>query len=218
MDTSRRRFLAGASVALSGSLAGCLDTVTGDLEFSATGATVTDPVLAQTNYSLYQRREETVTRQVGVGPVTRTVRAHNVVTEYDQGISLLGQRLQAAVFAVLSTPQVEVLGRTFNPVGDMTTDDLAETVQSRYEGIGNVSGGVDREGSLLGETTTLTRYTADAQLASTGVSVEIYLYVTTAVTAGSDYVLALAGHPVAAGAREARVRTLLGGVTHPDSA
>lgn len=218
MDASRRRFLAGASVALTGSLAGCVDAVTGDLEFSASPATVSDPVLQQTNYRRYRLREDSVSRQVGVGPITRTVRVNNAIAEYDQGLSLLGQRLQAAVFAVLSTPQVEVLGRTFNPVGDMTTDGLAEMIQSRYEGIGNVSKEAELGTTLLGQETTLTRYTADAQLVSTGLSVEIYLYVTAAVEAADDFVLAIAGHPVAAGAREQRVETLLGGIMHTDRA
>lgn len=213
MDASRRRFLAGASVALSGSLAGCA-AVTGDLEFGASAATVSDPVLQQTNYSRYRLREDTVAREVGFGPITKTVRVNNVIAEYDQALGLLGQRLQVAVFATLATPQVTFLGRTFNPVGEMSTDDLAEMIQSRYEGIGNVRQETELQATMLGQSTTLTRFTADAQLASTGISVEIYLYVTTAVEAGSDFVLAVAGHPVAAGTREEVVRTLLGGVRH----
>lgn len=217
MSPSRRRFLTGAGVALSGSLAGCVDAVTGDLTFDARAATVQPSTLRATNYRRYRVRTDAVTRRVGVGPVHRTVRVNNVVAEYDQGVSVLGRRVQAAVFAVLSTPRVTVLGRTFNPVGDMTTDDLVATVQSRYEGVENVSAVDETEATLLGQRTTLARYTADARLAESGLAVEVYLFVAAAVAAGPDFVLAIAAHPVALGPREARVRTLLDGATHADA-
>lgn len=216
MDIDRRRLLAGGGAALAASLSGCLGVVTGDraLAFAADPVRVAPAALRATNYGEYRVYQDTITRTVGAFGVDRTVEVENWVAEYDQGVDLPLGRLQAAVFATLSTPQVRVLGQRFNPVAGMSTDEIVALVQSRYEAVENVSKETDLSATLLGEETTLSRYTADARLVDGGVTLSVYLYVAGAVTAGEDFVLALAVHPRFAGTRIDRVRRLLAGVEH----
>lgn len=215
MTLDRRRFLATSGAALAGGLAGCLDAVTGDLEFAAAPVRVSTSTLRRANYREVRVVEDPIVRRVGVGGLGRSVRVTNWISEYDQGVDLPFGRLQAAVFAALSTPVVRVLGRTFNPVAGMSTDDLAALVQSRYGAVRDVQREADLQVTLLGETVDATRYTARATLLDGGLSVDVYLYVTEAAEVGDDLVLGFAAHPRLVGTREGTVRTLLAGVERP---
>jgi hypothetical protein len=212
MDRERRRFLAAGGAALAGGLAGCLDAVTGDLEFTADPVRVSEAALRQTGYREVRIAEQPVVREVDVAGVRRSVRVTNWISEYDQGIDLPFGRVQAAVFAALSTPMVRVLGRSFNPLADMNTDELAALVQSRYDAIRDVRPDTDLRVTLLGETVDATRYTGTATFPDSGLSIDVYLYVTAAAAVEDDLVLGVAGHPQLVGPREGPVRTLLAGV------
>lgn len=212
MDSTRRRFLGASGAALAVGLAGCLDAVTGELEFAADPVRVSAAALRQANYSEVRVTPDTLVREVGVAGVRRSIRVTNWVSEYDQGVDLPFGRLQAAVFAALSTPQIRVFGRSFNPVADTSTDDLAALVQSRYGGIRDVQRETSLRMTLLGQAVDATRYTARATLLDGGLSVDVYLYVTEAVEADDDLVLGFAAHPRPLGPREGTVRALLAGV------
>jgi len=103
-------------------LAGCtaLDVATGEpAEFTAGTATVADAALDESGYELNEVTENTQTREFDVAGSTREVRVTSTIAEYDKAVELFGERYQAAVFAVLTTPRVEVLGQAFNPVGEL---------------------------------------------------------------------------------------------------
>lgn len=220
MASSRRHLLAGAGAGLGGALAGCLDALTGGdpPTFEAEPARVAPAALDRTGYAEYRVRQDVLTRSVGALGLTREVRVHNWIAEYDRAVDLgplgLG-RLQAAVFAALATPQVELVGRTFNPVGGMSTDELAELVQEHYGGIRNVEPAATGRAAVLGRETTLGRYRGEARLLGAGLDLDVHLYLTEAVPSGTDFVVCVAAHPRAAGRREDAVRALLGGVRHP---
>ncbi|MFC6837291.1 DUF6517 family protein [Halomarina ordinaria] len=199
MTMSRRRFVAGATgtTALA-ALAGCLGVITGSeaLTFDARPATLPESAREGTGYEEDDVSRMTVTREVSAAGQTREVEANNVLAQYDKGVDLpMIGRLRAAVFTVLSTPKVDVLGRTFNPVADMSTDELVEMVQRRYENVQNVERVDSRTVSLLGEETNAVRYRADATLAEESATAEVHLTVTEAVGAGEDFVLCFAGSP-----------------------
>lgn len=197
----RRTFLkrAAAGVTAGGlaSLAGCA-ALTGSVEFSASAATVSQDALDETKFQKYQTDEPVAERTFEAGGQSKTVEVKNVVTQYDKAVDLsaigLG-RHQAAVFATLSTPQVEVLGKTFNPVGEMSTDDLAALIQERYEDISVGELESESQVSVAGQSTTMARYPAAAALAETGAEVDLWLHLTEAVTANGDFVVTFGGYP-----------------------
>lgn len=206
--------LAGA-VGLAG-LAGCtaLDVATGGpAEFSAGTATVADETLSETGYERNDVSEETLSREVEVGGQTREVRVTNTVAEYDKAVELFDERYQAAVFAAVATPRVEVLGRAFNPIAELGPDERAALIADRYEGVGDLERGSEYTTEVLGEDAEVVVYAADGEIEDTGVSVELEFHVGDTVEAGEDYVLPLAAYPAAFGDGE-NVRSMMNGLEH----
>lgn len=213
MDRRRRQILTGAGAALAAGFAGCAG---GPLTFEASPAAVTSAVRRKTGYDSYRTAELLFQRAIGPGPLQRDVEVRSALHEYDRAVDapVLG-RAQAAVFAVLSTPQVRVLGRGFNPIGDMSTDELAETIQEHYAGIHQLVPDGKLSVTVLDEEVTATRYRGRARLFTSATSVGVYLYLTEAVNSDRDFVVCLGVHPRAFGLQEATVRQLLDGVVHP---
>ncbi|MFC5971669.1 DUF6517 family protein [Halomarina salina] len=208
---SRRAVLAGAATVGTSALAGCLGVLTGDdaARFEADAATVPESALSETGYSHRRTRDDTVTRTVEAGGQSREVEAVNVLAEYERAadVPVVG-RVRAAVFTAFSTPQVSVLGETFNPVGEMSTDELVAMVQKRYDGVRDLSRESERRVTVLGESTPATRYAGSARLVAGDVRVDIYLTVTEAVAAGEDFVLGVAAYPQVLDDRDAVTRLL----------
>ncbi|MEF8807005.1 DUF6517 family protein [Natronomonas sp.] len=217
MKNTRREFLAATGAVGAAGLAGCTGQLTSEgAAFEATEATLSANVQNETGYSHYRTVEDVQTREFSRFGISRTVEVTSVISEYDRAIELgfLGTRIQAAVFATLSTPTITILGRDFNPIADMDTVAIAEMIQDRYDNIRNVQEDASFETEVAGETTAVTRFTADARLVEIGQGIEIYLYVSEPVELGEDFVVTLAGHPTAFGRNESTVRTLMGGVEH----
>ncbi len=217
MRATRRELLVGAGGGLAVGLAGCTGQLTGDgAAFAATEATLSAGVQADTGYSHHRTTEDTVVEEFERFGFTRRIEVTNVIGEYDRALELefLGVRLQAAVFAILSTPQVRILGRSFNPVADMAPVEIAELLQERYEQIRDVQEDGSFETRVGGESTTVSRFTANARLVEAGRGVDVYLYISAAVEAGDDYVVTLAIHPQFFGRRRETVETLMAGVEH----
>lgn len=215
---TRRRLLAGAGTAAVASLAGCLGVITGSepLRFSASAATVPDPVLSETGYSHHRTTENTVERTFEAAGQSRTVEVTNVVAEYDRAVDIptVG-RFQAAVFAALSTPKVEVLGQSFNPVADMSTDEIARTVQERYENVRDLRRQGTSTVGILGEDAEVAEYAGRATLVEGNVQVDVTLLVSEPVPAGEDFVLCLGTYPRVFDERES-ITTMMRGVEHGD--
>jgi hypothetical protein len=217
MKKTRREFLAATSAVGAVGLAGCSGRPTAQgAAFGAVEATLPTSVQEETGYSNHRTVEDVQTRQFSRFGISRTVEVTSVVSEYDRAIelSLLGTRVRAAVFATLSTPQISILGRDFNPLADMSSEAIATQIQNRYDDIHNVRKEATLEADVAGETTTVTRFTADARLVEMGEGIEIYLYISEPIELGEDFVVTLAGHPTAFGRQEDTVRTLMGAVEH----
>ncbi|PAU85241.1 hypothetical protein CK500_00825 [Halorubrum salipaludis] len=218
--TTRRRALALAGAVGAAGLAGCtaLDVVTGDepAEFSSGTATVADATLSETGYELNDVSEETVSREVEAAGQTREVRVTNTIAEYDKAVELFGERYQAAVFAALATPRVEVLGEAFNPVGELDADERAELIADRYEGVSDLERGSEYTTAVLGADTGVVVYSADGEIEGTGVSVELEFHIAETVEVGDDYVLPLAAYPESFGDGE-NVRAMMNGLEHEEA-
>jgi hypothetical protein len=182
--------------------------------FAATEAPLSERAQDDTEYTHHRTDETVVVKEFERFGISRTVEVTNVIAEYDRAIELelLATRLQAAVFATLSTPQVRILGRSFNPVADMSTVEIAEMVQERYDRIENVTEDVDFEATILDQTAKITRFTASARLVEAGSGVDIYLFVSEPVERGEDFLVTLAAHPQVFGQQHDTVEALLAGV------
>ncbi|MEZ3163631.1 DUF6517 family protein [Halorubrum sp. RMP-47] len=213
--TRRRALAAGGALGLA-SLAGCtaFDVATGGTaEFASGTATVADATLSETGYELNDVTDDTVSREFEVGGSTREVQVTNAVAEYDKAVELFGERYQAAVFAAVATPQVEVLGEAFNPIADLSADERAALIADRYEGVSSLERGSEYTTTVLGSDAQVVVYSADGQIEDTGVSVELQFHVGAPVEAGSDFVLPLAAYPASFGDGE-NVRSMMNGIEH----
>ena len=213
---TRRRALALAGAVGAAGLAGCtaLDVVTGDpAEFVSGTATVADATLDESGYELNEVTDNTQTREFDVAGSTREVRVTSRIAEYDKAVELFGERYQAAVFAVLATPRVEVLGQAINPVGELDDEERAQLIVDRYEGVSSLERGSEYTTDVLGTDASVAVYSGEGEIEGTGVSVELEFHVAEAVEAGSDYVVPLAAYPSSFGDGE-NVRRMLNGIEH----
>jgi hypothetical protein len=159
---------------------GCLGFILGDeaQEFEASPATVGDSTLSETGYQQagdQESEEMRVERTLEAGGQSRDVVAVNYISQYEKNVEFLGQEKRAAVFIAFSTPEVEVLGETFNPVGDMNNKELIEQVQGKYEGLSVGDEVGTRETEILGSTAEISKFEGRADL--DGTTIDVYIHV-----------------------------------------
>lgn len=191
----RRQFIGTLAGTVSIGLAGCLDVLSGGpVEFEANPVTVSDAAVGDAGYSLAGVNEMVIEREFEVADRSQEVRVTNQQAQYEKALELgpLGS-VQAGVFTVLSTPQVRVLEREFNPVAEMSTGDLAEMVQESYEGLDGLERVGAEERSILGQSTNHARFEGSAALS--GTDVEVIVHLTEAVETEEDLVVVVAVHP-----------------------
>jgi len=205
--------LAAAAVATT---AGC-GFITGSeaLQVDAQPATVEDATLSETGYEAASVTNQTVSREFTVAGQTRQVNVTNSLAQYDRSVDLgpLGEQ-RGAVFATFASPQVDVLGQSFNPISDMSNEELLSEFGSQYGGL-SVGEQVDnRTHTVLGTQTGVEKYDGTAELG--GTTVDVYVHVTT-VKHDGDYVVSLAIYPQELSGEQERVFTMLDGIEHADS-
>ena len=124
---------------------------------------------------------------------------------------------EAAVFAALTTPQVRVLGRTFNPVADMSSEELADMVQDHYEGLDDLEYVGEQSGTVAGESTTIGELEGEATLADEGMSVDLTLHIAEAVESGDDLIVGIGGFPTELREEEEpNILALMEAIEHPE--
>ena len=222
---SRRTFLTlGASTILAGT-AGCSDRIPfiGDepMEFSAQPAAVPQAVVDETGYEAQDLEDVVMEETVEAGGQSQLVVVTNWQAEYDKPIDVGGfgavtnGQLRAGVFSVLTTPQVNVLGRSFNPIADMDSDELAEQVQDRYDGVDQLERVGDDTITIVGESTTVAEFEGEADLVGEGVTVNLTLHIAEAVPAGEDFIVGFGAYPTELRDEEQQhVMTLLESIEH----
>lgn len=219
MTRRRRHVLAGSGVALSGLLAGCLGFITGEepLEVTASPGSVSEAALSETGYAEHEIDSLGVEETFEVGDRSRTVRVTNWHSQYDRALDLgsdVGERFQGAVFSVLSTPKVEILGRSLNPIDEWGTDRIVEMIQDRYEGVEDLQQVDEYTSTVLGAAVSVTEYDGTAEIAGSGEGIDLRFHVTDAIDHGDDFVLCLAVYPTIVPGEDEAVGTLLNGVEH----
>ncbi len=127
MNTSRRTFLAGGATLGLAMTAGCLEFVTGDapLEFDAQRVAPSEATLAETGYNKQSIDQETIEETVDIG-VEREIRAAFWLSTYTNELDYQGESREAGLFAAVSLPGMSILGQSFNPLEDMSHEELLD--------------------------------------------------------------------------------------------
>lgn len=213
-DMNRRTIVVGGA-GIAAAMAGCIGVIRGEpLEVTASALSVPAAVLEETGYEFVDLREVLIEREFEVLGRTQEVRATNHQAEYEKAVDAgpLGS-IRGAVFTALSTPSVSILGREFNPVGDMSHEELAEMVQDQYDGIEDLS----REGSetvtVAGTETEVGIFTARGE--HTGDLLDLYLHISEAVPLGEDLVVTVGAYPEMVEEGE-NIRTMMTAVESED--
>ncbi len=94
----------------------------------------------------------------------------------------------------MATPQVEVLGETFNPVGDMSAAELAERIQANYAAIDDLERVDQGPVEVLGHETTRHHFVGQGELAQ-GLVLDIDVHLTDAIAHEGDFVIAVGAFP-----------------------
>ncbi|PGF18194.1 hypothetical protein CP556_02315 [Natrinema sp. CBA1119] len=188
---NRRSVIAGLGVAGLASLSGCLGLI-GMAEHESSPAGVEAAAREETGYEQTEIEELSIERDVG--PTNETVTVINYMTKHEKqvGIMGLGER-RAAIYNVLTTPQVNIFGRELNPVGEMSTQELIDLVRSNYDGINDISHEGDSDVTILDQSTTQSRFSADATFDGQELAVDIHI--TEAVEADDDLLVTIGVYP-----------------------
>ena len=209
----RRAFLGGLA---SGLLAtgGCLGVVAGDqpLAFASDPAVVGDDALSETGYELAARQSPALSREVTVAGQTREVTVTNHAAVYERSIDLgpLGRR-KAAGFALVTTPRIEVAGRAFNPVGELSTERLLREFGSRLGGLTvGERAGADSV-TALGAGVTVEKYVGTATVEGREMEVSVHA---ARFEHGGDYVIAAGAYPRHLDGEAENVLALVTGIEH----
>ena len=207
----RRTLLAGLGAVGLGTLSGCLGVVGMD-EHESTPGGVDPDALEATGYDGPDVKDVVVRETLEVGPISEDVTVINHLTEYDKSVDIGPlETARAAVFVVLSTPKVGVLGRNVNPVEEMSADELVDLLESNYDDVENVDRDGDDDVTILGQETTQTRFTAEA--AFEGTSLDVYVHVSEAVETDEDLLVSIGIYPQELRTEEEpNVETLMEGI------
>lgn len=212
-ELTRRTLLGGVAAGIA-STAGCTALVSGDepLEFDATKATVADEALESTGYELAAEESPTVNREFSAAGQTREVTVTNHVTTYQKQLDFgpLGS-VEGALFAAFATPQITIAGQSFNPIGEMSNEQLIEQVGSRFDGLSVGDHVGSSEVDTLGKTVTIEKYEATATVQEQ--EVPIYLLFGR-VKHDGDYVVPVAGYPRQLQEEETNAYTLVENLEH----
>ncbi|MFC3476416.1 DUF6517 family protein [Halobacterium litoreum] len=192
---------------------GCLGFLSGPITFSASKATVGDDALQQTEYEEAAVNSSEVTRTFSAAGQSKNVTVTNWVAMYERTVDVpvLGER-RAAVFGAFASPEVSVLGQTFNPIKDYSDRELASLAQQQYSGLSIGDSVGTREVGTLNQTADVTKFEGTATL-SGGQSVDVYVHVTK-VKHDGDFVVAVAIYPQRLDGEQEKVDALLSGLEH----
>jgi hypothetical protein len=205
--------VAGVSLAILLVLGGCTGFLSGPVTFSASQATVSDDALEETGYQHNSTEAKNVSRTFSAAGQSKEVEVTNWISEYHNRAGLPGVGEQkVAVFATFSSPQVEVLGQSFNPLAKYDDRQLAQQFTSQLDSVSGVRKVSSQNRTMLGKTTAVSKFEASVTTA-TGVEFDAYLHVTKVKQEG-DFVVAIGVYPQKLPDQEQKVYRLIRGVQH----
>ncbi|WP_256300022.1 DUF6517 family protein [Haloarchaeobius salinus] len=215
MNSNRRTFLATAAGASLAASAGCLGFLSDATTFEAQQAATAEAVASDGNYVKQEPRELRAERTFSVADQEQTVTVVNWVTEYYKTVDvgpLSGQR--AGVFAAVSTPQVEILGESFNPLADASPRDIIGRFQDQYSGM-SVGDRIDQTTlAALGGSALTSTFEGSATIQDQ--QVDTNFVVSESVENAGDHVVSLGVFPAQLD-EQANIRAMIENLEHPVS-
>ncbi|WP_139169244.1 DUF6517 family protein [Natronobacterium texcoconense] len=192
-------------------LSGCLGVIGMD-EHTSTPAGVAATAREETGYEQTNVDEVVVEETVGTDALSEEVVVINHLTEHEKAVGVGPLEQEAAVFVVLSTPQIGLAGQQFNPVEEMSASELVDLLEDDYDDISNVSLEEESSITILEQSTTVSRFSADAVFS--GFDLEVDLHVSEAVETDDDLVVTIGVYPQEVRAQEEEnVHALMENVT-----
>lgn len=209
----QRRTAVAAAFAVLVVASGCLGILSGPVTFSASKATVSQDARQQTGYEEAKVETTEVTRTFSAAGQSKNVTVTNWVAMYERTVDVpvLGER-RAAVFSAFASPEVKVLGQTFNPIEKYSNRDLAKLAQQQYTSLSIGDSVGSRSVQLLDQSANVTKFEGQATLQG-GQQVDVYVHVTK-VRHDGDFVVAIAVYPQRLDGEQEKVDALLRGVEH----
>ncbi|WP_323191740.1 DUF6517 family protein [Halostella sp. PRR32] len=211
-----RKRVAVLAVAVLLASSGCIGFLLGNdsLEFTASNATVSDDALDETGYSLNESHALVENRTLeDAGDREIVVESH--VNAYSKRETILDDKREVGRFTAVAVPEVEVLGRSFNPLDDMSNADLLDEFQSQMTASSrDADFSVDEEKRLdgvLGEQVNVTRFTGTTRFNDKEIEVAVYA---TKVKHDGDWVVMLGAHPTQRPEGEQDIETLMQSLEH----
>ncbi|WP_247730245.1 DUF6517 family protein [Halovivax limisalsi] len=208
----RRTYLAGAGTAALAGLAGCTGLLGLD-KHESNPVGVAAETRNETGYQQSRIDDIVIDKSVDLGLWSESITVTNYVVEHEKAITvgpLIDQR--AAVFAVLSTPQISIAGQEVNPIKDMETGELVQRLAANYEGVSGVQHVEDATVSILGESVTTSTFQAQATFGGNQ-DIDVNLHVTEAAATDEDLVVGVGVYPTALASQErTNVETLLSSI------
>lgn len=211
----RPRTTATLALVLAVTTAGCLGALLGTetLGFAAEDATASEAALDETEYRDVRDVSMNQTRSFSVAGQNRTVELSNELHAYNR-TGQIGdlETVELGRVTVFSTPAVEVAGETLNPVGRLTTRDLADQFSASENGTAPLEFVGNRSVLSLGEQRIVSEFetagpTGDSQLA-------VSFHVST-FRHGPDFIVVVASHPTSVEGERERIDTIIRSLSHP---
>lgn len=189
----RRELLVGTSGLATLGVAGCLGVVGLD-EHEASPAGVDPTVRDETGYEQTNVEEFVVERSVDVAGVSQDVSVTNYLTEHDKAVDLgpLGS-IRAAAFVVLTSPQISIAGREFNPIAEMSSEELIGLIEADFDQINNAEHVADEETTILEQDTTEALFEAEATF--DGATADVNVHISESVQTTNDHLVTIGVYP-----------------------
>lgn len=189
----RRDVIAGVGGFTLTVTAGCL-SATGLDEHEASPAGVDPAVREETGYEQTGIEEQVIQEPIEVAGRSEEITVRNYLTNHEKSMELgpLGS-VKAGMFTTLTSPQISIAGRGFNPIGDMSASELIELIESNFDGIGNVEHVSDGEVTILGQETDQSIFEAEAKIE--GTTVDVYIHLSESVQTADDHLVTIGVYP-----------------------
>jgi len=182
------------------------------LRLNASQVTVSDSAVEETGYEETNVSEQVINETIEAAGQTREVVATNHLAQYERQVGLRGIGEQrAAAFVAFSSPQAQVLGRSFSPLASMSERQLLEQAPSSYQGLEVSEQTGSSNVTALGSERAIKQFDGTATLAGQEVDVVIHAG---KFEHGEDFVGVVAIYPERIDGEEENVVTLLEGLEH----
>lgn len=217
MTCSRRSLLAAGATGTLALTAGCLDFALGNgpLELSAERVAPTDEALENAGYDEYEIDDRSVEETIEVG-VERDIEATIRTSVYSKDVEYRGVEHEGAFFAAVSIPDFSVLGRSFNPVSDMSNEDLLEEfvdeIDSDHADVENLSREDSFSLEILGDSRNVELFVGESEFEGEPIDVEIPV---TSFDHEDDLIVLLGNYPAPLSEESANAEELMESVEHP---